>query len=384
MQQHSKRYAIVFILALCFATTYAQVLDVPEVSQEQNEWCWAAVSSSVLGYYGKPTSQCTIADFTRTKATWRDFGTDNCCDVPNKKCNYWNYNYGYAGSIEDILKNWGIQSRGNGTSLTPEKIKAELNAGRPFIIRWALNPSGGHFIVGHGMVDSMVYYMDPWRGEGYKIAKYSAVSSNSSHTWQGTNVISTNPGLAKVVLVSPVDLASNMPTSPTFTWREISAVSYQFQCATTASFTTPLQKDTTIVSATTLQLTGLSSSTTYFWRVRATTATDVGAWSEVRRFTTERATGVAVSAQTVPTVTRIQSTSNGLIVTYTVPSASSIRVGIYSMRGELLHTIIDGFHHSGTYSRHVADANLAAGSYVLSIYNGKKWTSKLMLLEGRR
>lgn len=384
MLQHPKRYATIFLSVLCIAATYGQVLDVPEVTQEQNEWCWAGVSSCVLNYYGKPVSQCTIADFTRTKATWHDFGTENCCSVPGKKCNYWNYNFGSPGSIEEILRNWGIENRGTGGSLTPEKIKTEVGAGRPFIIRWELKPSGGHFIVGHGIVDSMLYYMDPWRGEGYKIAKYSAVSSNNSHTWQGTNVISTNPGLGSVVLLAPADSERNQPRSPTFLWRKIDGASYRFQCANSESFTAPLTKDSAITADTTLRLTGLSASTTYFWRVRAIIATDTGAWSVIRRFTTEAATRVTVGDRTVPVITRILSSNNGLTITYAVPFASPISIGIYTVRGELLHTVCSGFHHSGTYSRYIAETALAAGNYLLSIQNGKSRTSTLMVIESGR
>jgi hypothetical protein len=379
-----KWYSIIFFSVFHSAVAYGQVLDVPEVVQEQSEWCWAGVSSCVLNYYGKPVSQCTIVDFTRTKATWHDFGTENCCDAPNKKCNYWNYNYGYPGSIEEILKEWGVQNRGTDKSLTPEKIIAEVSAGRPFIIRWALKPSGGHFVVGHGIVDSMIYYMDPWRGEGYKIAKYSAVASNSSHTWQGTNVVTTNSGLMPVSLLSPADSARNQSRALTFIWYKVNTASYRFQCATTTLFTAPLVKDTAIAIDTTLRLTGLSPSTTYFWRVRATTATDTGVWSTARRFTTESATAVATNGRMVPATIRNRLSNNGLTITYTVPFASQVNIGIYTVGGELLQTVSSGFHHAGTYSKTVSRVSFAAGNYLLSIYTGNRRFTTLMFLEQGR
>jgi hypothetical protein len=381
MQQYLKRNAIIFLAVFCSAAAFGQILDVPEVTQEQTEWCWAGTSCCVLNYYGKPVSQCTIADFTRTKATWHDFGTENCCDVPGKKCNYWNYNYGYPGSIEEILKQWGVQSRGTGGSLTPEKIKAEVSAGRPFIIRWALKPSGGHFIVGHGIVDSTIYYMDPWRGEGFKIAKYSVVSSNSSHTWQGTNVISTNPGPVPVALVAPADSARNQSRVLMFIWHKVSIASYRFQCATSAAFATSPVTDTAIAGDTTLRLTGLSPSTTYFWRVRASAAADTGAWSATRRFTTESATAVAMDGRMVPTISRSRLSDNGLTVTYAVPFASQVTIGIYTVRGELLQAVNMGFRHSGTYTTAVSKVNFAAGRYLLSIGAGYCRTTKLFIIE---
>ncbi len=171
----------------------AQVLGVPAVVQEQSEWCWAAVSSSILGYYKKPRSQCAIAEYARTKATWHDYGQVDCCKNPSGACNYWDYNWGYPGSIQDILQTNGIQNAGVPGVLTHAQVRTEVAARRPFVIRWAWTSGGGHFIVGTGLVDSTLYYMNPWPGEGAKIADYSWVVSSSAHAWEGTNTLKTSP-----------------------------------------------------------------------------------------------------------------------------------------------------------------------------------------------
>lgn len=128
----------------------AVVLAVPEAEQEQSQWCWAGVSETVLGYYGFAINQCEIADYTRQVATWHDFGGDDCCQSPSGPCNYWNYNWGYAGSIQDILEHFGgIANSGSGV-FAPSVVDAEISAGRPFIPRWGWDGGGGHFLVGHG------------------------------------------------------------------------------------------------------------------------------------------------------------------------------------------------------------------------------------------
>lgn len=169
------------------------VLNVPQVFQEQNEWCWAGTSAAVLGYYGKTVRQCEIANFTRQAATWHDFGKDDCCTNPSGACNYWNYNYGYPGSISDILRKWAVPNRFVGTPLSLQDVGKELEAKRPFILRWALKPSGGHFVVGYGLSDSTLHYMDPWKGEGAKMAKYSWVVSNKDKSWGETNLMTSAP-----------------------------------------------------------------------------------------------------------------------------------------------------------------------------------------------
>lgn len=173
-------------------------IDLPVVTQERTEWCWAGVASSVLGFYNKTVTQCQIANFARTTATWHDFGKEDCCTKGSGACNYWNYNYGRGGSIQEILKNWGVGNNGLNRPLTLAEVATQLEASRPFIIRWALVSSGGHFIVGRGVSDSNLLYMDPWPGEGAKIAKYSWVVSNSAKSWAETNVLTTSPTASSV------------------------------------------------------------------------------------------------------------------------------------------------------------------------------------------
>lgn len=174
------------------------ILDFPEVIQEQNQWCWAGVSVSIFDYFDNSVEQCEVAEYTRTVATWHDFGPTDCCANPGGDCNYWNYNYGYDGSIEDILENMQervqITNYGVSRALTVAEVEGDLGNDLPFVIRWAWDGGGGHFIVGFGVDDNLsdssnpyLHYMDPWFGEGNHIALYFWVSSGGGHTWTHTN-----------------------------------------------------------------------------------------------------------------------------------------------------------------------------------------------------
>jgi hypothetical protein len=172
---------------------FGQVLNTPEIIQEQDQWCWAGVSKSILDYYGYHPSQCEIAEYARNVITWRNFGSVNCCLNPNSGCNYWNYNWGYPGSIQDILVHFGnIQNSGTGT-ISLAQIATQINAGRPIVVRWGWNSGGGHFVVGHGINGNNVYYMNPWFGEGLHISTYDWLKNDGVHTWTHTNVLSTSP-----------------------------------------------------------------------------------------------------------------------------------------------------------------------------------------------
>ena len=185
---------LVFVLFLAIEIN-GQILNMHEVIQENDQWCWAGVSKSILDYYGFPVAQCEIAEYARQVITWTSFGTTDCCVNPNQGCNYWNYNWGNDGSIQDILLSFGgIENSGVGSALTLTQINTQIAAGRPFIVRWGWTSGGGHFVVGHGKSGNNIYYMNPWFGEGLHISTYNWLVNDGNHTWTHTNIISTNLG----------------------------------------------------------------------------------------------------------------------------------------------------------------------------------------------
>jgi len=200
------RYLKCIIIVFLINNAYSQVLNVPEITQEQNQWCWAGVSKCILDYYSYPVEQCEIAEYARQVITWHNFGSTDCCANPNLGCNYWNYNWGYPGSIQDILVHFGdIQNYGD-WYLTKPEITSEISAGRPFVIRWGWYSGGGHFVVGHGIVGDNVYYMDPWFGEGLHVATYEWVYDDGNHQWTSTNVLTATANFV------PVNNITDVPT----------------------------------------------------------------------------------------------------------------------------------------------------------------------------
>jgi len=206
-----KKY-ILFLFLGATIIANAQILNVPEIEQEQTEWCWVGVSKCVLDYYGFPFQQCEIAEYARSVITWHNFGSTNCCQDVSQGCNYWNYNYGYGGSIQDILVHFGsISNNGRASSLSISEIQSNLNQNRPFIVRWAWTYGGGHFVVGYGIQGNNIYYMDPWFGEGYKISTYENLKNDGLHKWEHTNVITVSPDLSNIesIAIENVDIFPN-------------------------------------------------------------------------------------------------------------------------------------------------------------------------------
>ena len=173
----------------------AEVLEITEEIQKVSQWCWAAVSNSILDYYGFEGEQCEIAEYTRQVATWHNYGTAYCCDKPNGQCNYWNYLWGEDGSVADILLHFGgIATEGIDAPLTSDECHGQIVINRPFIIRWAWDTGGGHFVIGHGIEpDGTFHYMDPWFGEGAKISTYDWMVEGGKHEWTHTQTMGTSP-----------------------------------------------------------------------------------------------------------------------------------------------------------------------------------------------
>ena len=213
---------IIFALFLT-SQLYGQILNVPEIFQERDQWCWAGVSACILEFYSMPKKQCEIAEYTRLTAEWNDFGNTNCCEDPTKGCNNWNYLYGSKGSINDILSHFAdIISTGINSTVSMSEITTILQSQKPFVIRWAWSAGGGHFLVCHGISGNNLYIMDPWFGEGKKISNYNSVLSNSNHTWTHTNILKSSPTNVNDLITFTKDNLSIFP-NPTSDFIEINA-----------------------------------------------------------------------------------------------------------------------------------------------------------------
>jgi subtilisin family serine protease len=132
-----------------------------------------------------------------------------------------------------------------------------------------------------GLSASTIYY---WRVN----ATNSAGTSDWSSVYSFTTASSSGSAPAAPTLSSPSNGATNVSTSPTLSWSaSTGATSYRLQVSTSSTFST-LTKDVSGITSTSQQVTGLSRSTRYYWRVNATNAYGTSDWSSVRYFTTRR------------------------------------------------------------------------------------------------
>jgi len=212
-----KKYILSAFLGIAI-TANAQILNVPAIIQEQSQWCWAAVSKSVLGYYNYPYySQCEIAEYTRSLRFY-DFGTVPCCFSALYGCDYWNFNWYYPGSVQDILAHFGnIYNVGMTDILSISDIQNNISQNRPFIAAWKYSNGAGHAVVGRGIdSNNIVYYMDPtWNvvGGGYQVLSYNNFKKDGTHEWIETNVMLVSPSFPTDD-VSSIENVTNMSIFP--------------------------------------------------------------------------------------------------------------------------------------------------------------------------
>jgi hypothetical protein len=92
---------------------------------------------------------------------------------------------------------------------------------------------------------------------------------------------------SRPTLLSPVQGQTAVAPTPRFSWQKASkALTYEIQIASDSGFKTPI-RDTSNVMDTNYNETKSLHFSTYYWRVRAKGAKNVGNWSESRVFTTE-------------------------------------------------------------------------------------------------
>ena len=176
---------MVALLLLAPLPADAKVLPFTEVFQEQGQWCWAAVTRSILLYYGHDKRQCDIAEYARTVSTLRDLGTVNCCTDPSQGCDKWHYYGKTPGSIADNLNHFGsLSAAGLEQAVTDAEVDSEINThGRPLVVRWRLASGNGHFVVAHGLTNGTAAYMNPFPGEGKKVATLKWLRDGGGHKW---------------------------------------------------------------------------------------------------------------------------------------------------------------------------------------------------------
>ena len=181
-------------LLLVFQLAQAQMrtLNVPLVIQEHSQWCWAGSSKAVLNFYNKTPSQCQIVNW----AYGLNYACGNTTFNWNSNANQPNNMYGTNGSVQNILQAWSVPNTAYNVASSWSSVVFDINANRPFVIRYGWSSGGGHIMVGRGYETAngtnYIYIMNPWPGEGQTYRTYNSAVSASDHRWTHTQRMNIN------------------------------------------------------------------------------------------------------------------------------------------------------------------------------------------------
>jgi hypothetical protein len=123
---------------LTVPSLWAQRIAVPQFSQEQSEWCWAACAQMVLRYYGNnAVRQCDVAA--------RLFGQPGCSENPSSSlCN----EPAQVQDIAGVYSDWGRPTPQYVNGSVPFKtLQSELNAKHPVEVGFIWKDGTGHQVI---------------------------------------------------------------------------------------------------------------------------------------------------------------------------------------------------------------------------------------------
>jgi hypothetical protein len=124
--------------------------------QLQKYWCWAACSSSTSVFFDGSSSwtQCRIANAELSQSTCCSDGGSDACNQP------W-----YVDRA--LTRTGNLAGRCVGQA-TWEKVRDEIDAGRPVCARVGWREGGGHFVLITGYYETAgtrgLNIEDPWTG----------------------------------------------------------------------------------------------------------------------------------------------------------------------------------------------------------------------------
>jgi hypothetical protein len=143
--------------------------------QQQTQWCWAAVSTSVSLYYDTSSTwtQCTVVNAELNQTTCCQNGATAACNQP------W--------YLDRALQRTGNFDGFSGGTTAFADVRTEIDAGRPLGTRVGWSGGGGHFAVIEGYkpgpTEQRVAIDDPWYGASDLTYNTFATSYQGTGSW---------------------------------------------------------------------------------------------------------------------------------------------------------------------------------------------------------
>ncbi|MFA6980916.1 MAG: FISUMP domain-containing protein [Ignavibacteriaceae bacterium] len=214
---------------------------------------------------------------------------------------YWRVSATNSAGTSDWSKVWSFNTTKDEPALIPQlSLPAngavnqkfapvltwnKINNAIRYAVQLSTNSSFTNFVFDEDSLTTTTKQINDLSGSTTYYWRVSAANNFGTKGWSETWSFTTGVALVPPILLTPADGTTDISLSPTFTWNGRSgATSYTLQVSTNSSFTNYVfnQYSTT----TNKQITGLTNSTKYFWRVAATNIYGTSTPSDVWSFTT--------------------------------------------------------------------------------------------------
>lgn len=199
-----------------------------------------------------------------------------------------------------------------------------------------------------------------------------------------TRVFTTGTGAAE--LVSPANTSTLSTVDADFSWKSVTgATSYRLQVAKASSFSsTSLVYDQAGITDTFQTVTGLTSNTLHYWRIRSANGSEEGFYSLKWTFKTGTTTSLNnvndnityKLGQNIP-----NPCSRYTTISYSLPATEKVSIRLYDILGRELKTLINEEKPRGEYQLNFDVSSLSSGLYFYTIRAGEYRESRKLVVE---
>lgn len=304
--------------------------------------------------------------------------------------------------VRGLIDGIGIQGhyfefKGTGYTYNVNIIKANLNkltaTGLPvYITEFDINEQDDEVQLQNYKLYFPIFWENPgvkgitlwgyYEGETWKTYAYIVTTRNAERpalTWLKTYIASP----IRPILVSPVNV-TKVSLKPTLVWNSSAeATSYNVQVSTSSSFTS-LVVDSTVAD-TLLQIDTLNASTTYYWRVNASSDKGTSEYSSLASFKTEDA--VSALNETKKVVNKynlLQNYPNPFnpvtTIRFSLAKEGNVNLSVYDVLGNKVKELIEGRYAAGYHSVKLDASDLSTGVYFYRLQAGGFISVKKLIL----
>ncbi len=228
---------------------------------------------------------------------------------------YWRVNATNAGGTSAYSATWNfttaavvspptaptLASPANGATGLSTSLTLTWNASTgatSYGVQVSTDPSFSATVVNQSNITTTSYAVNGLTGNTTYYWHVNATNSGGTSAYSSTWSFATAappPPPSAPTLSLPSNGATSISTNPTLSWSaSAGAASYRLQVSTDAGFGTTAV-DQSNITTTSYAVSGLASSTTYYWHVDATNAGGTSSYSATWSFTTSTSTTVTIS-----------------------------------------------------------------------------------------